>query len=288
MPLLNLRSSLLPALLIALVSLLPSAHAVSFFVEGTFAGDTRYNVKKLFDGSDDNLCWAASASNILNLWQSRNSAYLPEGVPHGQTQGSYSTDIFYTFANSFWDGAGFEEDGVSWWINGTFQRSSYNMYDPPLSNGGYYADWGWDSADIVKEIEVNGSREDLSAILAGAIQSNYLLTAGIYGGQYGTSAHAVSLWGYEADDITGELIGLWISDSDRSDIGNVLVDAYWNDGLERWDLSGSYTNWYIDDITVFTAPTIPEPLFSTFALGVAALLFLSWRRRRVKFTVPST
>lgn len=274
------RLKSLSVLLVAFAGALPVVNGASYFVAGTYAGDTRYNVKKLFDGHDDNLCWAASASNVIDFWQARYTAYLPEGVPHGQSQLIYSSDVFYSFVHSFQDGGGFEEDGFSWWLNGTFMHKNYNMRTPQLSYGGYYTAWGWDSSDYIREVKIHGGEHVLFDVLFDSLENDYLLTAGIYGGRYGTGAHAISLWGYETDDLSGDLIGLWIGDSDSEDAGNVLVDIVWNDELSRWYLtSENYADWYIDDITQFVAPVIPEPLYGAFALGGIALALAVYRRR---------
>ena len=99
--------------LLVYLLLLPRVFGGSVFVSGTYAGDARYDVKKVAygaEGSPDHLmCWAASASNNIQLWQDNlaSSGYaIPSGIPNGKTQSTYSSDIFYIFANSWTDVAG--------------------------------------------------------------------------------------------------------------------------------------------------------------------------------------
>lgn len=76
---------------------------------------------------DTYLCWAASASNLINWWQ-ENSSYAScanNGTPTGE-------NIFRTYVNSFQDLGGAAQYAWEWWYEG-----SYLPYDFGLDEYGY-------------------------------------------------------------------------------------------------------------------------------------------------------
>lgn len=126
-----------------------AASADSVFVPGTWAGDTRYDVKKVeygAEGSPDRLmCWAASASNNLQLWQDNLAAAgypIPSGVPNGKTQDTYSLDIFNVFANNWEDKSGVSALAYQWYFTGSYDIGYAGGFEVALplegaSEGGY-------------------------------------------------------------------------------------------------------------------------------------------------------
>ena len=97
--LLPVRASLVCAgmkkmFLFLLLLSLGGAQAETIFLPGVSqeSGWTDYNkVNPDVEDGDNNLCWAASASNMINYWQSRY--VIPAGVPTGE-------EIWTTFKNS--------------------------------------------------------------------------------------------------------------------------------------------------------------------------------------------
>ncbi len=293
----NIYKNITRILALSLFGVLSSAvFADSFFVSGTYGGDTRYAVKKLFDGNDDYLCWAAAASNVIQLWQDNCAASgltIPSGTPSGKTQSSYSTDVFATFVGNWTNEGGAEENGFNWWLSGgipPFDPEASQLV-PGAVSAGYWASLLVPGREIANETSIAEMGKDyLQTLLSDSMALGYYFTAGIYmdGGEEGEDgAHAISLWGYEYID--GELAGLWISDSDFSEFaGSVLVSVSWDEEDAVWylgDVEGydmDYNGWGLGDITVFHANSllIPEPAEIVFIFGLAAFGVAILRRRR--------
>lgn len=275
-----------------------SAPADSVFVPGTWAGDTRYDVKKVeygAEGSPDHLmCWAASASNNLQLWQDNLAAAgypIPSGVPNGKTQDTYSLDIFNLFANNWEDKSGVSALAYQWYFTGSYDIGYAGGFEVALpqegaSEGGYWKELGLDVDDICVRLEcqagtvlhpVEGAKDLLKNSLNEVFENGWLASLSV--NNY--SNHSVTLAGYEFDAATGDITGLWICDSDNSYLGSFLVDLIWNDAEMLWYLgestSGtSYDGWYLGDITALVA--VPEPSLAAALVGALALAFAARRR----------
>ncbi len=275
----------------AAVSLLAlsSSYAYSVLLAGTYAGDARYDAKKLFDGNDDNLCWAFSASNGIKYWQDMKAASgvsVPYGTPLGNPTASYSSDIAQTFVDNWTDGGGEERNGFEWWFSGNIPEpgdpeDEDSVLKPGATGGSYWQGTPYASGEISMEISMPrdaSAYSELGETIDEAITAGYALTCGIYS----EGAHAITLWGYEMDDEADRLTGLWICDSDNSYLGSFLVDLIWNDAEMLWYLgestSGtSYDGWYLGDITALVA--VPEPSLAAALVGALALAFAARRRR---------
>lgn len=89
--------------------------AETFWLEGVdrYSGWSDFNKKdpEAEDG-DNNLCWAASVSNVINWWQNRY--VTPDDVPTGE-------DIWTTFKQSTsGDVAGHAIGAMQWWLTGWY------------------------------------------------------------------------------------------------------------------------------------------------------------------------
>lgn len=81
------------------------------------SGYIDYEKQKTTGDGDDNLCWAASASNILDFWQQRY--VVPTGTPTGK-------DIWAQFKNACqYDVGGSFLTAVQWWIGGDYQGTTW-------------------------------------------------------------------------------------------------------------------------------------------------------------------
>lgn len=94
--------------------------------------------------------------------------------------------------------------------------------------------------------------------------------------------HAVALWGYEIDTTLDMITGLWISDSDSTDIdSNFFVPVVWDDNSDRWEIpGGTFESWHLVRVNVFYAPAIPEPQHAALLLLLPVCLLLTVRSRR--------
>lgn len=260
--------------------------AGSFLLEGTYTGDTRYDVNKVFNGRDDLLCWAAAGSNVIKYWQNSYAQHgydIPSGVPSGTPTDTYNSDIFQTFVDNWSNKGGYSENALSWWFDLTVpindpQSSTVN---PGSTAGGYWQDlpftqeyWVFTQLPADEYFSTYG---DLKLLLDAAIADDCPLTAAIYTESGG--GHAITIWGYEYGDSPDTITGFWISDSDDGKTGNLLVDARWEEQDSMWYLSDYYDSneWYLGSLTALTIPA-PEPSSGVFMLG--AVSCLSFRRRR--------
>lgn len=287
------------ALLLISVFAHSSLYGVSVLLEGITAGDTRYDAKKLFDGNDDDLCWAFSASNAIKYWQETKSSQgveIPAGTPLGNPTENYSSDITQTFVDNWINDGGEECNGFDWWFSGNIPMpgdsggitENASGLKPGATGGGYWLGTQYADGTISVEIDFSGVETDydlLADVVDSAVDNGCALTCGIYNDDY-DGAHAITLWGYEFDDATNEINGLWICDSDNKFLGNFMVDLTWDEDSSIWRLGESssdsdYTGWYLGDISVLTVG-VAVPESSTYAVffGVFALIFVVLRNRK--------
>lgn len=228
------------------------AQAETLFLPGVSkeSGWTDYN-KSLAVQGDDNLCWAAAASNMINYWQSQY--VIPAGVPTGE-------EIWTTFKNSVnADTGGSSAGAMQWWLTGYYTQTkddaesqryaAFDMGHQSITNGtingqqgfkGFYRyledegsgfKWydaslagspsAWKVADFMSQVEANaGALGTASLTLRNAISDGSGVTVSIYVKNEGMDihGHAITLWGAEFDD-NGQIAGLWLTDSDDNQNG---------------------------------------------------------------------
>ena len=136
------------------------------FVEGVTLTSGWYDVNKLKRaGADINMCWAASASNIIQWWQDRYVAAgntLPAGAVTGPGSKEYPEGHKYNLAlmelyRDLWDNnkGGSTDHGVVWYFEGRNiqETATAGSHAQPLSGnyGGYYSGvWNQISPKIYK------------------------------------------------------------------------------------------------------------------------------------------
>lgn len=134
------------------------------FAEGVTLTSGWYDVNKYLrgDNGDIQMCWAASASNIIQWWQDRYVAHggtLPATAINGPSTKTYETGCRYQLAlmdmfHSEWDNSlgGHVHESVPWYFEGKLNGGEYaspGSQAVPLSAGGYWKD-EWD--DIVDDM----------------------------------------------------------------------------------------------------------------------------------------
>ena len=232
----------------------PSTGTSVVFADGVTINSGWYDVNKLKNGGGDiNMCWAASASNIIQWWQDRYVAAgntLPAGAVTGPGTKTYPEGYKYNLAlmelyrDLWWNGKGGSTDhGVIWYFEGRNiqQYASEGTLAQPNDNtsGGYYSSiWN----QILQETYHEYSYLSFSNLIAGEF-NNYSIWgngSGLQGearlkkfsdlvvefidrgvvsfvislNSNGGLLHATTLWGYEIDNATGMITKLWITDSD--------------------------------------------------------------------------
>lgn len=221
------------------------------FAEGVSIESGWYDVNKKGRGSngDINMCWAASASNIIQWWQDRYVAAgneLPEqavtGV--GETYELALMEVFHQQWNN--EAGGHVVEAVPWYFEGVnygvTASPGSQAYPLPGSTGGYFKDV-WPEIyphlyheysymfDMYKGLYTgcfnNYSLWGNNSNLTGEDRLRYFtqlvvdfidrgiasLTVSLSPTLH-TLHHATTLWGYEIDHETGLLTRIWITDSD--------------------------------------------------------------------------
>ena len=214
-------------------------------------GWTDYN--KVAAPGDDNLCWAASASNVINHWQNR---YWIEdsSIPTGEA-------IWEKFKQSVSrDAGGNFSPAFQWWLTGDYEGTDYDRYvvwggDVIKTDiekfGGYYFDscdlstsWGTNPenydrlANSFRSVPYSTSGDShLADKVVEYLKSGAAVSLSI--ADEGGLAHAITLWGLEYEEVDGKanVTKLWLVDSDDNQYGineeglfaiDVTTDAYGN------------------------------------------------------------
>ena len=171
--------------------------------------------KTFYEGSDDNMCWAAAVSNTLH--------YTGWGKKAGfQT----NDDLFDLFAESFIDSenGNFPVTGYSWFFNGVLGVNfmDYKGSAAPKDNnsGAYLTDY--DYGELVEEYTVSDGCMNSFQALKDRLHEGcgIFLSVGytdVEGNSYG--GHALSCWGYAVNknhtpDEKEYLDALIVTDSD--------------------------------------------------------------------------
>lgn len=311
-------------LLSALIALITCSAAVNqasgatLWVDGVNQTSGWYDANKkdpYSDDGDNDLCWAASASNLVAWWQDKYET--PAGVPNNIDA------IWSTYKNNVAaDVGGDTHAAILWWVTGVYQptneeerkRSIFATYDSstlPEWDGYYFEDYGdkmlkyRDDEELkwVSPLEDFLCATDRQTVTSDNIVS--LLTQGCGLGlglsQDGNSnfGHAITLWGIEYNSDTNDISRMWLTDSDDAQYSRYDQDGLFAVDVESRNnklyISSPENDWYREADNTYISvlfgvnPTvstgwgmplavIPEP--GTATLSLLALAGLAARRRR--------
>ena len=134
--------------------------------------------------NDDNLCWAASCSNLLTY------------TGWAQQAGFQTEDeVFDLYVSSFTNNGGFQRNGLAWFFNGVALGTNKVRRYP--DSGGYLRNYAY---DMVCNFEYVSGMTEMNRMLD-RLKSGCGVSPGvgiIYDGEaYG--GHTVTLWGYVLD-----------------------------------------------------------------------------------------
>lgn len=266
----------LKTLLCAALLCVPAAQAETVWAKGVSVDGGWYDANKSkTNEKDNNLCWAATCSNIIDFWQQRY--IVPSGTPTG---GDIWTRFIEACIN---DVGGNFPCAMQWWIGGDYQGTTwttsvngaennrcvytavpdedelYPIYTDISTFDGYYWDAIPDSWVGQQYYNTNAKHSHLENFLWSSDASESPLDTAIVnqfsegmpialslastGGSL-TLAHAVTLWGVEYTKDANEnitLSKLWLTDSDdyTTRLQSVSV-KYGTDGESIW--LTDYTN----------------------------------------------
>ena len=295
-----------PVLFLAALAFLLPAQATEYWVLGTSQTKGWYDVNKTFsqDFPDSQMCWAASASNMLAWWQDHNPEYndlAAMNTPRGGQK------IFDTFKTAYDNDGGIQAYGILWYLQG----DTNDEYLPPLTEegkemGGYY---GNAITQIYSELPISLGLYDVREADSASIVSGFLKECIVEGysvglGVYGSISHAVTLWGIDYNEETQMIEKMYLTDSDdiyltngdvptlfEAECRELEVEFATKEGgsimLKQLGISSTRggIEWYDDTVYVGVAnilmtdrTLVPEP--ATATLGLVALAALCTRRRR--------
>ena len=232
-------------------NLSPQTIDISAAVSGPGEPSIYYDADKSESNTeDDNLCWAATASNML--WHTGWASV---------TNARNEQEFFDTyFVNSWPDAGGNVETAISWFMN---DQSYYGGSTNAYTFAGHYSQlmgqYGESPSDyvVVYSATESGVLQNLSASLAKGDAVG--LSARVYSTQNG---HAITCWGYAVNTSYSSTdpryyAGLYITDSDdeKSDKFDdelnerklLYIGLEWHDNLSRLSSNGKTVGGYMLD-----------------------------------------
>jgi len=229
---------------------------------GTWADAEKDNVST----DDDDMCWAATAANVL------------EWTRWGKVGGMTNTDQMFDYTCANWkDTGGWIFQSWGWWFDG-IDRSGGNMEAP--GSGNFYP--GYTFNDYYREDNYWQALQTIDDYLHDGYGTGLAVLGGI--------AHAVTCWGYSYESTTGAYLGVYLTDSDNDKEGpdprsNTL--DYYNVLLsttdQRWYLQDFYGGNGVYIVNVQGLKQMPQAVIpapgAIFLAGIGVGL-VGWLRRR--------
>lgn len=312
------RSFLLPV--IACAFTLSPVRADELWVDGVSISGGWYDANKAnpyAEDGDNNLCWAASASNLIAWWQDKYQ--VPSGTPT-DVDNIWST--YKSSANA--DTGGDTHAAFQWWLTGVYvplnaeeaDRSMfgqgntstlaawegyyYGLYGEEMSGSFNFGTWSWEND--LQDFFCVGYRDTADADnIISLITDGCGIGLGITNDS-GTMGHAITLWGLEYDSTTNSISRMWLTDSDDAQYSE-LYNWFEQDGLfsvevesrnDKLYISTSDNIWYAKEDNIYISSlfavnpavsdvwgiprAVPEPASAT--LSLLALAGIATRRRR--------
>ncbi len=195
--------------------------------------------KAFWDRDDDNLCWAASASNVL------------EWTGWGLVDGMTTTDeIFKHFQDHWTDEEGATSRASRWWFDGTAPTSGSASVN--VAGGGNF----WSAWEYHRYYRFDDDESNMLPAIDDFLRNGFGVGLAIsYTNIWGTRhGHAITCWGFNYDDSYSKsdsryYAGIWVTDSDD----NKGYDTFrpWKDShefpnkLKYYKVYKSNGKWYI-------------------------------------------
>jgi hypothetical protein len=254
-------------LLVVLLATIGTASAGTYYVWDDWGGTWADAEKSSDNTEDDDMCWAASSSNVL------------EWTGWGKVGGLTNTDEMFGYFQDHWtDLGGNPWYAWDWWFDGTNDGpSTYPWSQVDVAGGGFFT--GYD----IDDYRFYSSSTSLAlSNVDGLLHAGYGTTLTVAG----PGAHSITVWGFETDG-NGDYAGLYVTDSDDDKDGtgtrpNEL--AYYDvDYLSgKWFLQDFYgtNSWYVSEVVALKIYANPLPSAVWMGLGLMGTLAVLRRHRR--------
>ncbi len=247
------RSALCLAILCTLSHPSAWAETKELWAYGVSKDSGWYDTTKTWSG-DSEMCWAATAANMLSWWQHWDASTPDNGTtpPQGalniynQLKSDYGSDLADTGAVI----------GIDWWFNGStsaqFWSSQFTYNGESVlakGGGGYYTglyeNVGFQGDYFVKDGYLSYS--DVNTNLLSSMKSHQTVGLGISQGE--DTGHSITMWGLEYDTASNTVSKLYVTDSDDYGRGLITLTTKEDDGKMFLMGDGSYSSgsWYVDN-----------------------------------------
>lgn len=194
-----------------------TSYALAWGPEYGWYDCNKRNPSDLDDGvPDGQMCWAATASNMLHWWFAQNKVYIDQYGKYAGPDYAYpldkpqESDIFQCFVDSFDDRAGYADAGLNWFLHG--EIPSYPSQDWPHNDGGYFKEV------FPKGVRLGTNVGGLSKETFNKAMKDALSTRKAIGISIGPvrSGHIVTVWGAEFDE-NGDVSYIYFADNNDRD-----------------------------------------------------------------------
>ena len=243
------RSAFCLAILCALSQPSAWAETKELWAHGVSKDSGWYDTTKTWSG-DSEMCWAATASNMISWWQhwdNNNNYDAPQGALniYDKLKEDYGANLVDA-------GAGV---GLYWWYNGVNMsgQTTSGFYGKDAEFSGYYGEtfelksslyYNDDSNSSDTALTYKQASESLISVFNGGKTAVGL---GIF--SKGSIGHSITMWGLEYDKASNTVSKLYVTDSDDYGRGLITLTTKEDDGKMFLMGDGSYSSgsWYVDN-----------------------------------------
>lgn len=201
------RSALCLAIFCALSHPSAWAETQELWAYGVSKDSGWYDTTKTWSG-DTNLCWAATAANMLSWWQhwdANNSTSAPQGALniYDQLKSDYGKDLTDYHAGV----------GIDWWLVGA-NHSGRESSVFTKGGGAYYSSIYSSNYETLPHYFID--YDSFSNPLISALSATSMNVVGLGLGKTNDkyAGHSITLWGIEYDDTSQVVSKIYVTDSD--------------------------------------------------------------------------